>query len=198
MDRDRGSPAESGAARDERWFEAEVAAVAPSLFAWAGLRIPADMRATIAPEDVVQETWVRALEVLPRFDPARGPFRAFVFRVAKNILLESFRRFEAARRTGLGEGGVDESRAFRLEGVPASATAVSQRVARDETLQTFVEEALRLARDDRDLLIACGLEERLPTEVAVELGLTRDAAVKRWQRLRARLSRRAAFRVLLA
>lgn len=198
MERDFGAPPWSGGGLDHRWFESAYESVAPALFAWASLRIPARMRATLGPEDVVQETWIRAFEVLSSPDRSRRPFRAFVFVVAKNILLESFRRFESVRRTGLGAGGVDDSRAFRLENLPASATTISRRLARDEALAMFVDEALRLARDDRGPLIACGLEGRLPTQVAVELGLSQDVAIKRWQRLRERLSRREAFRALLA
>ena len=162
----------------------------PALHAWARLRIPRGLRGRVEPEDVVQEVWCRALARITHFDPARRSFRAWIFGVAKNVVLE------AIRSPLLGAGGTSAVRA--LAGVPDRVTGVSRRVARDEALQRFHERIERLEDADRRLLIHCGFEDLTCAEAAERLGISRDAAIKRWQRLRARLTEEGVPEGLLA
>lgn len=48
-------------------------------------------------EDVVQETFIRAWE-LEEWDPGKGTVRAFLYRVARNLVLEAVRREEVRSR----------------------------------------------------------------------------------------------------
>ena len=50
---------------------------------------------------------------------------------------------------------------------------------------------------DRMLLVHCGLEAETCSTAAVKLGLSEDAAIKRWQRLKERLSEAHWARALL-
>ena len=88
------------AARDgeEEQFEKLYERVAPSLFSWARLRIPPAVRPFLDEQDVVQEVWIRAIEIIDRYDPDKVNFRAWIFRVAKNVLLEAMRKLRAAPR----------------------------------------------------------------------------------------------------
>ena len=65
-----------------------------------------------------------------------------------------------------------------------NATTVSRRVARDENLKAIVGQLDGLGEDDKKLFIHRGLEGRRHHEVGDLLGISRDLAEKRWQRLR--------------
>lgn len=158
--------------------------LAPALFTWADLRLRGDQRAHVDPGDVVQEVWLRAWRGLEGFNPDETPFRPWLFRVAKNVLLEAGRQVARARQAG---GLGPTTRLFALENLPDSATAVSRRLVRDEGMGAFSESVRNLPEDDRKLVVHCGLEGMPRAEVANRLGLTTEAVTKRWQRLRDRL-----------
>jgi RNA polymerase sigma-70 factor (ECF subfamily) len=183
--------AETGAA--ER-LEELYARLAPALYGWASLRIQDELQTRIDPEDIVQETWFRALRVLDRFDPARAAFRTWIFGLAKNVLLEALR---AVRRIELA--GMDTTtRVFALENVPDSVTSITRRVAREEALQRFLARVRELGEDEQTLTILCGLEGLGCDQAARRLGISHEAAVKRWQRLRSDLATLVPTRELLA
>jgi RNA polymerase sigma-70 factor (ECF subfamily) len=161
--------------------------IAPALFAWASLRIPRHLRGNLEPEELVQEVWCRALDRIATFDPARS-FRYWIFRIAANTLLENLRRYARGTRSRpTYDGHHPRSPTDDPEQVPAMITTVSRRASRDEAVQAFVEEVGHYTDEDKKLLLYRGLEGRSHSEVAERLGISVEAAVKRWQRLRERL-----------
>jgi DNA-directed RNA polymerase specialized sigma24 family protein len=71
--------------------------------------------------------------------------------------------------------------------LPDTATAVSQRVAREESMALFLDEARNLSKEDQSLLMYRGLERLSHKDVAAILGIELETAKKRWQRLSQRL-----------
>jgi RNA polymerase sigma factor (sigma-70 family) len=170
-------------ARADEAFRSAYAELAPALFAWARARIRPELRAWIEPGDVVSEVWCRAWSA--RAADRREPreLRPWLFGVAKNVLLEAHRR---ARSPAFRAGATGSTtRLLALGRVPDEVTAASVRCARDETLARFSAWLDELDPSDRELVVHCGLEGLSHAEVAERIGLTRDAAAKRWQRLRA-------------
>ncbi|HYC78561.1 MAG TPA: sigma-70 family RNA polymerase sigma factor [Planctomycetota bacterium] len=171
-------------ARDSGSFGALYAEVAPTLAAWADLRTRGALRAYLEPADLVQEVVCRAFQKFPTFDPARGAFRRWIFGVANNILRETL---AAAARPGAAAVRLEVSSGDLLDQLPDDVTSVSRRVARDEGFRAFVAKLKDLDDDERRLLIHRGLEGMDHAEVSAVLGISRDAAEKRWQRLLRRL-----------
>jgi len=160
--------------------------IAPSLYTWAQIRIRPDLRQWIEPGDVVQEVWCRAWKIFDSFDPSAVTFRFWVFRVAKNVLLEAFRKLDSPTFKARSRESAAE-RALELADVPDSATAITRRVAREESLHLFAKWVQTLEESDRMLLVHHGLEGLSQAEVAERLQLGREAVAKRWQRLMARV-----------
>lgn len=161
--------------------------LAPALVAWAAIRIPDQARRHVAPEDVAQEVWLRATRIYSTsFDPRRSSPRAWMFAVAKNVLLE-VQRAAARLRPEQGADG-RTTRCLSLAEVPASITSLTTRLARDDAVHQFLERVGALADEDRRLLVHCGMEELPLREAAERLGITSEAATKRWQRLRAHVA----------
>lgn len=169
--------------------------IAPALYTWADIRIRQNMRAWLDPADLVQEVWCRALRAFERFDPQTTSFRFWIFRVAKNVLLEAMRKVGSAAFQAQAPGST--TRLLALNQVPDVVTGVSQRLSKHEELRRFGEWVQQLERSDRDLLVHHGLEGLTHQEVAERLQLGLEAVTKRWQRLRARLEQEALPREVL-
>ncbi len=175
-------------------FEALFAEVAPALFAWAELRIRPNLRARLDPQDLVQEVWIRGMQGFTRFDERGVSFRAWAFRIGKNILMEALR---ATRNDIVDTPGGVTSRMLALERVPQDVTSFTQHLAREESVRAFLDEAGALSEVDRMLVVHCGLEGETCAQAAVKLGISEDAAIKRWQRLKAKLRAETWSRTIL-
>ncbi|TLM71174.1 sigma-70 family RNA polymerase sigma factor [Pseudarthrobacter sp. NamB4] len=106
-----------------------------------------------AAEDVVQETVLRVWQHAPDID---GSLRSYLYRTARNIMIDNYRR--AQRRPESLEGSPD-------------AAGVREKV--DELLtRVLVEEALlRLSREHRDVLVALHYRRLTVNETAVQLNI---------------------------
>jgi RNA polymerase sigma-70 factor (ECF subfamily) len=186
--------ARSAKSGDLTRFEELYARVAPSLYAWISLRLGPETRGRLDAEEVAQETWCRALELFPGFDAERVNFRAWLYAVAKNVVFECLRRM---RRTDARPAGAEFASSL-LAAHPDSATHITQRVARDDTIRRFLERVGAMEEGDRQLVLHCGLEGLSYDEAAERIGAKPGAVARRWQRLRAELQERAFAGDLLA
>ncbi len=157
--------------------------VEPALYAWTRLRLLSSP--DIGVEDVLQEVWLRALQGIESYEPARS-FRSWVLGIAKNVVLQHYEKRSSDLARSSGSGGSKSSEGAIFE-IAATTTSVSMRVSRDLTLQRFLAYVEELEEDERVLVLHCGLEEQTHAQVADRLGISVDAVGKRWQSLRARL-----------
>lgn len=167
-------------------FLEDYRSAAPALYAWIGAHLGPALRAELDPEDVLQEVACRAFARRAEFDEARGPFRAWVFGIARNVLFQSLERMTGGARPDrewLTTGG--------LARVPEEATSVTRKVARDDGAERLLELVDGLGEEDRALVLQRGLEGLPHEEVAAGLGIEPAAAAKRWARLLPRLRERA-------
>ncbi|MBL8858347.1 MAG: sigma-70 family RNA polymerase sigma factor [Planctomycetes bacterium] len=176
-------------------FEDRYAEVAPALYAWAELRIRPSMRSRLESQDLLQEVWLRGKKAYSRYDESTDGFRAWAFRIGKNVLMEALRamRHEVLSMPGLSP----TNKMLALEGVPQDVTSFTQRLANEDSIREFLKHVQALDESDRMLLIHCGLEGETCAEAASKLGLSEDAAIKRWQRLKAKLREKPWSRSLL-
>ena len=165
--------------------------IVPALVGWAALRIRPELHARLDPEEIVQETWFRAWSGFGAFDARQATFRAWIFGIAKNVLLEGLRGLRDA-----GEGST--ARVTSFEARPDEVTSLTRRVARADVLQHFLARVRTLGEDEQTLTILCGLEGLSCAEAGERMGISHEAAGKRWRRLRAEIASRDLPRELLA
>lgn len=159
--------------------------LSPSLTAWARIRTNGPLRKLVDPEDVIQEVWWRALDGFPRYDAERASFRTWVFAIATNVYSEMLRKRPSARLSA--SRGMD-ARVDTLTGeLQAQLTSITGKAVRDERIEDIVAKVEHLAPDERELCLTMGFQGLGPTEASAILGITPNAARKRWQRLRERL-----------
>ncbi len=126
-------------------------------------------------DDLIQRTFLGALEAAGRYRGEAG-FRAFVFGIARNILLEHFRSLHRGR-------SVDPYASSALDLDPSP----SEMVARFEE-QRLLLMALRAIPLDDQIALELRYWEQLSTEqIGVVLGLTGGSARSRLKRARARV-----------
>jgi RNA polymerase sigma-70 factor (ECF subfamily) len=180
-----GRLAECARDGDAASFASLYARVAPALLAWIRLRILPPLRKRLDPEDVLHEVVYRAYVAFRNDDATKGTFRGWLFGIARNVLREALA--EVNRRRS-GDAGLPSSMMKTpLDELPVDATTVSRRVARDETLSLFLDRLGALPDDEKALLLYRGFEGLSHREVAERLGISVEAAEKRWERLRDRL-----------
>lgn len=172
-------------------FMADFLATAAPLQLWARLRVRDALRQRIDPEDVVQETCVRAFTDYARFDPGRGSFRAWIFGIATHVWLKQLRALHQgeADAAGAARGG-DGARTAEVDSLLDSVSSITSKVTRREELAAVAEEIGRLDRDERWLLVFRGLERLGFTEIGARMVMHPEAARARWRRLLAKLRQR--------
>ena len=175
-------------------FERCISDVMPALYSWAYLRVGARLRTHLDPQDVVQEVATRACGSFGTYDATIAPFRAWVFRIAKNYLNETLRSAAVVRHA-------DQSPLTDASGIsqlPASATNLSGKIARNDMLRTLLELVDKARPEERELFVRCALQGESCAKAARRMGLSRDAAQKRWLRFREELRGRPWIEELLS
>jgi RNA polymerase sigma factor (sigma-70 family) len=128
--------------------------------------------------DHIQEVLVHLLDrdadVLRRWDPARGGLEPYIAKVAENLLISRLRKKPPP------------SPSEDLDNEPAPSATPEDGAAFSVLVLHLLRE---MSDDDAALFRAVYLEELSPDEAAARLAITRDAAHKRIQRLRGRLTR---------
>lgn len=158
------------------------ARLAPAVAVWCEMQVRPGVRPLIDPEDLSQEVWLRVCRELSRFDPARGAFRAWVFGIARRVVLEALRRAMAAT---VSPGGSSS----QLRGVRDPATTMLRALMRQDDVRRLWATVAQLDEESRTLFLYRGLEGLPHAVVGKRLGISGDAVEIRWRRLRERLRR---------
>jgi RNA polymerase sigma-70 factor (ECF subfamily) len=134
-------------------------------------------------EDVVQETWMRVFDHLPRWSPHR-PLEAWVARIAVNVCLKKLRtrrRKPLALWSELSPG--EQAAALSLQATGSGAEGPLAPDAR-ELLHRLLD---TLDANDRQIITLLHLEERTLEEAAALLGASKTLLKVRAFRARAKL-----------
>jgi RNA polymerase sigma factor (sigma-70 family) len=139
--------------------------------------------------DLCQDVFHAVAKAIDRWEPGRGSFRGWLSRIARNLMINVLTRRKFQPR-GSGTSSIQDL----LEAQPAvdpSATAIFEieyerclfRWAADEIRSEFTPSTWQAFRQT-------ALEDRPPSEVAAELGLSVGAVYVARSRVLARLKRR--------
>lgn len=151
------------AATDRQAFETLYLRHRLELFRYARARTADDDTAA----DIVSTTFERALASIARYRPVGGGFRAWLFRIARNEVVDASRRRRTVAR-----------HAPALQAVDATAAGPEDGVLRTESMEHLRRLVARLPDTQRDAILlryAGGLSTR---EIALTLGRSEGAAQK--------------------
>ena len=141
-------------------------------------------------EDLVQETFLKALRGFPSFEPGTN-FKAWIFRILRNTYLTSRTGLAAMRTVALEEqtDGADDSGSGRhLEATIDRQTPELNliRLGDRAALQAAIE---RLSPPLLEVVVLCDLEEMKYKEIAAVLDVPIGTVMSRVARARAALRR---------
>lgn len=130
-------------------------------------------------DELLQEVWLDVVRLLGKFeyDPARGGFRRWLFRIMRSKAADlARRRTEIVSLQQLGQSGPPDTNR-------SDPATVAHKSFLAETVRTAIE-SYRAEADPGEWQVfeRCKLHGRNSSEVAVELGLTPEAVRKRLQR----------------
>ncbi|MFC7830880.1 RNA polymerase sigma factor [Streptomyces sp. NPDC057375] len=151
-------------------FEPLVRRHSAALHAYFARRAPA------AADDLLAELWLQAYSARRGFDPARGPARAWLFGVARNVLAGHWRRTSQERASGPHSDIVGDPWQAVDHRLDAAAAGPELRRAIGD-----------LPPAERELLLLVAWEELSPTEAAAVTGIPAGTARSRLYRARTRL-----------
>lgn len=160
----------------------------PLLLAQARYRLGPRMASRIPPDDVVQDTWARALPHLATLTPREGRSTPVLLRFLSTTLLRQVNNL-LRLRVHAAEEALDSSSPLRSldEETRGPLTRAMHLESRALVLAAIDE----LAERDRELVVLRAIEQRTNEEVAELLGLAPNTAAQAYrralQRLRARL-----------
>jgi len=147
----------------------------------ARLSFPAHLRSKLDPEDVVQETFLKAQKAdAPLVKRTESETRVFLRKVFKTTLLDQIRIFDRGRRSAAMEQSLeaagDESKA-RLEAwLAAIQTSPSQGAARNEQVVRLSSALAAVPANQRQALELRYLKGRSLAETAQAMAITIPAA----------------------
>jgi len=113
-------------------------------------------------EDVTQEVFLALLRGECGYDPERGSLVAYLFGIARKLLLRQFER----RRADAPMEAADEGRLAE----PADASDPLQELTARERIEALRRAVTSLPRRYREVVVLCDLEEVDYAEAAVALG----------------------------
>lgn len=128
-------------------------------------------------EDVVQETYAKALGGFSSFQPGTN-FRAWIFRILRNTFLNSRSGLAVTRTVGLGDEGNEAALARVTEETPES-------ILLEQMNQEAVRDALeKLPIPFREVLLLADMEEMAYREIAETLSIPAGTVMSRLARAR--------------
>lgn len=142
-------------------------------------------------EDLMQETFLRVVRHLPSYRPT-GSVGGWIFRIAKNLALNSLRDRKRLREVSMEEPmsqGEDEEHAMeRKEMIADSAPGPARNADRKETERQIQEALMKVAPAFREALILCDIQGHAYKEAAELLECSINTIASRLARGRAKMA----------
>ena len=158
------------------------------LLAMLQSRIDPTMGARVSAEDVLHETFFLARRRWHRFAASGMTPYSWLYRLAMDTLIESWRRQSCDGRDPRREiPWPDRSSDQQVLKLIESATTPSEAFAREELRQRVQDVLSRLKQSDREVLWMRHFDQLSFSDVATLLGIPENTAIKRYARALQRL-----------
>ncbi len=170
----------AAAAGDQAALTALLTETYATLRGYLARRIPADLQATIAAEDLVQETHVEVFRRIGDFRPdGDAALLRWVQTIAANRLRNAIRNRRAAKRGGrrvqVRQPGLSESITVLLNVIAVCEDTPSQAAARDEIAPAVADAIAVLLPDQRQAVTLVYLDGLSVAEAAKKMNRTERA-----------------------
>lgn len=178
-----------GASESLGWV---VERLSPLLLALATYRLGPSLRATVDPQDLVNETWLVALPRLGDLQPQQGRITPVLLKFLTSTLLFQLSNLvrKHVRRQRLGAIATPDSGAATPSQLPAETCGVVTRAVQQELRGQVMACLDELSPQDREVILLRGVEQQDNQTVATLLGIEPPAVSMRYTRALRRLRER--------
>jgi len=156
-----------------------VARFAPALLALARHKLGDSPRMACDPEDLVADTWIRALPRLNELEPRNGRITPVIMRFLSTTLVNRY--LTMLQKHVLGKParvGIDEPDGA----LSAAGTSALSRLGRDERRNAVHDAIARLGKSDAEIVYLRAIQQIPSQEVAELVGVTPGALKVRYCR----------------
>lgn len=114
------------------------------------------MRNTETAEDLAQQVFLKAWQAIPRYEQRGTPFKAWLYRMARNQVIDHFRK---------------QRPTTDLEGIDPPVEAEAEELVLAQERNTLLRAAMdRLSPDHREVLVQRFLMEKSAAEISEVMG----------------------------
>lgn len=139
-------------------------------------------------EDLTQETFLRVVRYLPKYRPT-GSVGGWIFRIAKNLALNSFRDRKARKEVPLEEPETNSDEGeMRESKIPHSGPGPDREAGSRETEKQIQQALLQLPPVFREALILCDIQGHPYKEAAELLECSINTIASRLARARSKMA----------
>jgi len=141
-------------------------------------------------EDLTQDVFIKVYGNLTTFDLNRGSFQTWLTTLARNLLVDHFRRTKQQRVTDSMDAGWDESEELPLaDRLTASGPSQHDRAVQKEIARMVQEALTKISPELREAVILRDLQDMDYKEIAQVLRIPEGTVKSRISRGRAELAR---------
>src|SRR5215469_13219559 len=141
-------------------------------------------------EDLTQDVFIKVYGNLTTFDLARGSFQTWLTTLARNLLVDHFRRTKQQRVTDSMDAGWDESEELPMaDRLAATGPTQHDRAAQKEIARMVQEALTKISPELREAVILRDLQDMDYKEIAQVLRIPEGTVKSRISRGRAELAR---------
>jgi RNA polymerase sigma-70 factor (ECF subfamily) len=141
-------------------------------------------------EDLTQDVFIKVYGNLTSFDLTRGSFQTWITTLARNLLVDHFRRSKQQRVTDSMDAGWEETEELPLsERLAASGPSQHDRAAQKEIARMVQEALTKISPELREAVILRDLQDMDYKEIAQVLRIPEGTVKSRISRGRAELAR---------
>jgi len=141
-------------------------------------------------EDLTQDVFIKVYGNLTTFDLNRGSFQTWLTTLARNLLVDHFRRTKQQRVTDSMDAGWDESEELPLaDRLAATGPTQHDRAAQKEIARMVQEALTKISPELREAVILRDLQDMDYKEIAQVLHIPEGTVKSRISRGRAELAR---------
>ena len=141
-------------------------------------------------EDLTQDVFIKVYGNLTSFDLARGSFQTWLTTLARNLLVDHFRRTKQQRVTDSMDAGWDESEELPMaDRLAATGPTQHDRAAQKEIARMVQEALTKISPELREAVILRDLQDMDYKEIAQVLRIPEGTVKSRISRGRAELAR---------
>ncbi len=119
--------------------------------------------------DICQETFIKAWRALPRFDTKKGTFQAFLYRIAKNLIIDNSRKKKEERLDNYEHLETKEDFAIDID--------------KNANIKKLKEAIEKLNKKDKQIVVLHYFEELPGADIAKIVGIREGALRVRTHRI---------------